>query len=59
MDIEEDSQIPIIVGRPFWYTAGTIIDVKNGRLTLKMGIKRIKFTMTSILKDPYTKVSFT
>ena len=30
LDMEEDRQIPIILGRPFLATAGAIIDVKNG-----------------------------
>ncbi|XP_058003695.1 uncharacterized protein LOC131180099 [Hevea brasiliensis] len=37
LEMEEDVQIPIILGRPFLATAGAIIDIKNGRLTLKMG----------------------
>ncbi|KAJ9169018.1 hypothetical protein P3X46_020488 [Hevea brasiliensis] len=30
LEMEEDVQIPIILGRPFLATAGAIIDVKNG-----------------------------
>ena len=30
LEMEEDSQIPIILSRPFLATAGAIIDVKNG-----------------------------
>ena len=30
MDIKDDSNIPIILGRPFLATVGAIIDVKNG-----------------------------
>ncbi|XP_074352402.1 uncharacterized protein LOC141691570 [Apium graveolens] len=34
LDMEEDSQISIILGRPLLCTAGAVIDVKNGTLTL-------------------------
>ena len=34
LEMEEDSQIPIILGRPFLATAGAIIDVKRGKIKL-------------------------
>ncbi|XP_058003929.1 uncharacterized protein LOC131180599 [Hevea brasiliensis] len=37
LEMEEDVQILIILGRPFLATAGAIIDAKNRRLTLKVG----------------------
>ncbi|XP_027122240.1 uncharacterized protein [Coffea arabica] len=37
LDMEEDISIPIILGRPFLATAGTIIDVKNGKLKFQIG----------------------
>lgn len=37
MDIYEDSQIPILLGRPFIDTEGAIIDVKRGKLTFEAG----------------------
>ena len=33
MDIKEDEEIPILLGRPFLSTAGAIINVKKGKLT--------------------------
>ena len=33
LDIEEDSNVPLILGRPFLATARTIIDVDTGELT--------------------------
>ncbi|KAJ9132730.1 hypothetical protein P3X46_033567 [Hevea brasiliensis] len=35
LDMEEDSNIPIILGRPFLATAGALIDVKGENLTLR------------------------
>ncbi|XP_071924932.1 uncharacterized protein [Coffea arabica] len=37
LDMEEDVSMPIILGRPFLATAGTIIDVKNGKLKFQVG----------------------
>ncbi|KAK5771454.1 hypothetical protein PVK06_047658 [Gossypium arboreum] len=37
LDIEEDSNTPLILGRPFLVTAKTIIDVGTGELTLRVG----------------------
>ncbi|XP_058008722.1 uncharacterized protein LOC131183024 [Hevea brasiliensis] len=36
-DMEESVRIPIILGRSFLATTGANIDVKNGRLTMKVG----------------------
>ncbi|KAK5842574.1 hypothetical protein PVK06_004947 [Gossypium arboreum] len=41
LDIEEDSNTPLILGRPFLATAKTIIDVGTGELTLRVGDKTI------------------
>ncbi|XP_057985471.1 uncharacterized protein LOC131170459, partial [Hevea brasiliensis] len=41
LEMEEDVKIPIILGRPFLATAGAIIDVKNGRLSLKVGEEEV------------------
>ena len=35
LDIEEDKDILIILGRPFLATGGAIIDVRCGKLTCK------------------------
>ena len=35
LDMEEDKEIPIILGRPFLATNGTLIDVKKGELKLR------------------------
>ncbi|KAJ9168219.1 hypothetical protein P3X46_019770 [Hevea brasiliensis] len=51
--MEEDVQIPIILGRPFLATAGAIIDVKNGRLTLKVGEEEVEFNLFDIMKHKF------
>ncbi len=43
--MEEDVQFPIILGRPFLATTKAIIDVKNGRLTLKVRDEKVEFNL--------------
>ncbi|XP_050896830.1 uncharacterized protein LOC127103625 [Lathyrus oleraceus] len=50
MDIKEDSNIPIILGRPFLATVGAIINVKKGKLTFEVGEKKVEFILTQFLK---------
>lgn len=50
MDIKEDSNIPIILGRPFLETAGAIIDVKQGKMTFEVGEEKIEFILSQFLK---------
>ena len=37
MDMEEDTQVPLLLGRPFMAIRNALIDVKKGELTLKVG----------------------
>ena len=37
MEVEEDTQVSLLLGRPFMTTRATLIDVKKGELTLRMG----------------------
>ena len=37
MDMEEDTQVPLLLGRPFLATRVSLIDVKKGELTLRVG----------------------
>ena len=37
IDIEEDKQVPLLLGRPFLATEAAFIDVKKGELTLRVG----------------------
>ena len=59
LEMEEDSQIPIILGRPFLATAGAIIDVKRGKIKLEIGEETIEFDVFKMTKDPsLTKTCF-
>ncbi|XP_022899402.1 uncharacterized protein LOC111412711 [Olea europaea var. sylvestris] len=37
LDMEEDKDMPIILGQPFLVTARALIDVQQGQLTLRLG----------------------
>ncbi|XP_048498107.2 uncharacterized protein LOC125496634 [Beta vulgaris subsp. vulgaris] len=37
MEMKEDAQVPIILGRHFLATAGAIIDMKKGKITFEVG----------------------
>ncbi|KAJ8748438.1 hypothetical protein K2173_003333 [Erythroxylum novogranatense] len=50
LEMEEDINIPIILGRPFLATAGAIIDVKNGKMTLRVGEEEIEFNLGKAMK---------
>ncbi|XP_057990558.1 uncharacterized protein LOC131172944 [Hevea brasiliensis] len=50
LEMEEDVQVRIILGKPFLATAGAIIDVKNGQLNLKVGDKEVGFNLFRIIK---------
>ncbi|XP_010521402.1 PREDICTED: uncharacterized protein LOC104800302 [Tarenaya hassleriana] len=52
MDMNEDTRIPIILGRPFLNIADAIVHVRAGRLTLKIGGETIEFTLDKNLKQP-------
>ena len=52
LDIVEDTDTPIILGRPFLATAGAVVDVKNGKLTLRVGNDEITFDVTNPTNVP-------
>jgi hypothetical protein len=52
MDIKEDDDIPIHLGRPFLSTVGSIIDVKRGKLTFEVGDEKIEFILSKFLMAP-------
>ena len=51
MDMEEDIQVPLLLGRPFLATGATLIDVKNGELTLRVGEEAVHFKLITSLKQ--------
>ncbi|XP_010552529.1 PREDICTED: uncharacterized protein LOC104822865 [Tarenaya hassleriana] len=45
LDMDADSSMPIILGRPFLNTADVVIHVRAGRLTMSIGDKTIEFML--------------
>jgi len=52
MEMEEDNQIPILLGRPFLATAGAIIDVKHGKLAFNVGKETVEFELAKLMRSP-------
>ena len=45
LDMEEDLNVPLILGRPFLATDGAIIDVQSGGLTLRVNEEQVTFNI--------------
>ncbi|GKA76590.1 reverse transcriptase domain-containing protein [Tanacetum coccineum] len=54
LEIEEDSKVPIILGRHFLHTADTVIRVKQKQLNLGVGNERMIFHIDSAMKHSYS-----
>ncbi|CAM8970961.1 unnamed protein product [Rhodiola kirilowii] len=52
LDISEDVDIPIILGRPFLYTAKAVIDMDRGSLALRVGNEKVVFILPDMFKSP-------
>jgi len=52
MDIEEDSYIPLILGRPFMLTAKCVVDMGNGNLEMSVDDKKVTFNLFEEIKYP-------
>ena len=51
INTEEDKHVPLLLRRPFLATSATLIDVKNGELTLRVGEEEVKFNLNQSLKQ--------
>ena len=49
MKMEEDNQVPLLLGRPFLATGAALIDVQKGELTLRVGNEAMHFNLDIIL----------
>ncbi|CAM8914465.1 unnamed protein product [Rhodiola kirilowii] len=57
LEMEEDTEIPILLGRPFLYTAGAIIDTTKGSITMRVGDEEIEFNLDKAQKSPSSTMS--
>ncbi|GKD54790.1 reverse transcriptase domain-containing protein [Tanacetum coccineum] len=53
LEMEEDSKVPLILGRPFLYTADAVIRVKK-QLNLGVSTERMTFLIDSPMKHSYS-----
>ena len=52
LDMEEDKEIPIILGRPFLATDRAMIDVQKGELKLKVQDDEVRFSVFNAVRHP-------
>ena len=52
LDMEEDKEIPIILGRPFLATGKAMIDVQQGELKLRVQDDEVKFNVFEAVRHP-------
>ena len=45
IDMEEDKQVPLLLGRPFLAIGAALIDVKKGELTLRVRKEEVHFNL--------------
>ena len=50
--MEEDTQVPLLLGRPFLAIGATLIDVQKGELTLRVGDEAVHFNINRSLEHP-------
>ncbi|GKA53258.1 reverse transcriptase domain-containing protein [Tanacetum coccineum] len=54
LDMEEDSKVPLILGRPFLHTVDAVIRIKQKQLNLGVGTERMIFNIDSAMKHCYS-----
>ncbi|GJS04267.1 reverse transcriptase domain-containing protein [Tanacetum coccineum] len=54
LEMEEDSKVPLILGRPFLHTVDAVIRVKQKQLNLRVGTERMIFNIDSAMKHSYS-----
>ncbi|GJV86864.1 reverse transcriptase domain-containing protein [Tanacetum coccineum] len=54
LEMEEDSKVPLILGRLFLHTADAVIRVKQKQLNLGVGTEQMIFNIDSAMKHSYS-----
>ena len=52
LDMQEDKEVPIILGRPFLATGRAMIDVQKGALRLRVQEEEVTFNVFNAIKHP-------
>ncbi|KHN34553.1 hypothetical protein glysoja_044932, partial [Glycine soja] len=55
MDMDEDNEVPLIFGRPFMKTSKIMIDVEDGKLTIRVQGDEVQFNVFEAMKHPKDK----
>jgi len=55
MDMDEDNEVPLILSRPFMKTAKVMIDVDDGKLTIRVQGDEVQFNVFEAMKHPKDK----
>ena len=53
LDMQEDKEVPIILGRPFLATRRAMIDVQKGELRLRFQEEEVTFNVFNAIKHPH------
>ena len=56
MKMEEDTEVPLLLGRPFLAIGAALIDVQKGELTLRVGNEAVHFNLNRSLEHPDVEV---
>ena len=51
--MQEDTEVPIILGRPFLATGRAMIDVQKGELRLRVQQEEVTFNVFNAIKHPH------
>ncbi|WVY96365.1 hypothetical protein V8G54_028516 [Vigna mungo] len=52
MELEEDVNVPLILGRPFMKTSRVLIDVENGKLKVRVQDEEVNFDVFQAMSHP-------
>ncbi|CAM8960055.1 unnamed protein product [Rhodiola kirilowii] len=52
LEMEEDNEIPILLGRPFLYTVGAKFDTTKGSITMRVGDEEVEINLEKAQKGP-------
>ncbi|XP_047175340.1 uncharacterized protein LOC124842812 [Vigna umbellata] len=52
MEMEENGDVPLILGRPFMKTARVLIDVENGKLKVRLQDEEVSFDVFKVMTHP-------
>ncbi|GJS52811.1 reverse transcriptase domain-containing protein [Tanacetum coccineum] len=55
LEMDEDELVPIILGRPFLATARAVIDVHEGKLSLRVGSETVTFNIRKSMKSKHSR----